>query len=215
MDKIKPDRMYLSIKGKRKKNREENDEINSESFSYAESIYNSEHKREILEAFLLTKEKIESIAKVLDVPEDVVTLYSKYFFDVTVFKDKLDIEEYIESYESDYGKNLKLCAMTLGPEFLKFRYGYDESKLDIPSILRSIIESANVLSLAAKINPLNSTTSREARQWMATAIKAIETYTRVSPRMKKDDDAWTIVLTQKDDTISSENSDITTNDLVH
>lgn len=188
----------------------------SEEFNYAKSIYTSEQKKEILEAFLLTGASTPEIASSLDMPEHVIDTYTLAFFDPAVFKDKLDIEEYIETYPSEYGRSLKLCAMTLGVRFLKFRYGYEETEIDIAAILKSVIESANILASAAKINPLNSNTSKEARHWMLTTIKAIETFAKIGPKLALDEDEWQLVLKNIDSQEASEgNPVVPPEDLVH
>ena len=213
---VQPDFRYIEIKSGSVPDGISSDLLKSEDFNYAKSVYNNKYKKEILEAFLLTGEPIEHIASILGTPENVIQIYKTIFFETDVFKDKLDIEEYIETYPNEHGKNLKLCAVTLGIKYLRFRYGYEDNDLDISGILESIVESANILASAARINPLNSAVSREARQWVTTTIKAIEALSKIKLKSNaEDDDRWRLVLEELEQSEHSESQKIGPDDIVH
>lgn len=177
-----------------------NGESKHEYLLYAKDIYDNDYKSEVIEAFLLAGAKNNDVAAVLRVPAQVVNVYRFLFFDTEVFKDELDVEAYAQGYgESEFGKEIKVCAVTLGIDYLRYRFGRNK-KHDISMVdaLSSMIETGYVLSKATRLNPLDSNSAREARQWMMSAIKGMESYIKVKPALEEYNDEFRIALQKID-----------------
>lgn len=188
--------------------------------SYAKDIYEDPYKSEVLEAFLLAEAPPELIAKTLRVPVAVTQAYGALFFNRSVFRDELDVEAYAQNYpdttkEQKWGRELKLGALTLGIDYLTYRFGKKSDDLDIAGSLRTMIQNAYMLSKAVRMNPMNSDSAREARQWAATAVKAMEAYVKVKPATENTDDAFTIALENIERATNEAKSGISKADIVH
>lgn len=187
---------------------------------YANEIYEDPYKSEVLEAFLLAEATPEQIEKALRVPVRVTEAYKTLFFDRSVFRDELDAEAYAQSYpdttkEQKWGGDLKRSALVLGVDYLVYRFGRKTDDLDIAGALKTMIQNAFMLSKATKLNPLNSDSAREARQWMTTGIKAMEAYVKVKPATENTDDAFSIALENIERATNEAKSGINKADIVH
>lgn len=161
---------------------------------YALNIYGSDYKREVLEAFLLSRASHEEIHEVLKIPAKVIETYGLFFFNVDNFLDELSIEEYAHSHPNPFGRELKISAITLGFDFLRFRFNRGNSNLDFKQALTKLVETSYVIARAAKLNPIDSQVTKEARQWMAISIKALEAYAKIKPTFDEVDDDFKLIL---------------------
>lgn len=187
---------------------------------YAYSIYVDPYKSEVIEAFLLANGSAEDIKNTLRIPGAVVTAYQHLFFDRAVFRDELDVEAYAQTYpaetkEEKWGRELKISAVSLGLEYLIYRFAHKDPDIDLVGSLKAIISNAYMLTKATRINPLDSDAARESRQWATMAVKAMETYTRVKPLAEKTDDAWQVALETIEHTTNEAKSGIKADDILH
>lgn len=192
----------------------------SEQVKYAVEIYEDSYKSEVLEAFLLAGASSEIVYNHLRVPVPVVDTYRRLFFDLSVFRDELDVEAYTQTYPENtpgekWGKDLKICAISLGLDYMTYRFGRNGGELDIQVALKQIIGNANMLAKVSKINPLDSNATREARAWAQTTLKALETWTKVAPMADKTDDDFRVALQTIETTTNEQKSAIKKDDLVH
>jgi hypothetical protein len=84
-------------------------------------IKESKLKKGYVEAALLCSNDFEAISNILELPVDVVEMYSKIFYDVTEC-DKLTKMELLDVRDKDEA-NLKLWALSQGLEFIAWRMG--------------------------------------------------------------------------------------------
>jgi hypothetical protein len=187
---------------------------------YAREIYEDPYKSEVMESFLLASATPQLVFDTLRIPVDVTVAYSHLFFDRAAFRDELDVEQYAHNYpvdtaEKKYGKDLKEAALVLGAEYLAYRFNRNERDLDLAGALKSMISQSFQLTRAAKLNPLDSNATREARQWVATATKALEAYVRVAPATTNTDDEWKIALANIERATNEAKSSILKEEIVH
>lgn len=79
-------------------------------------------QRDILEALLLSECPYDIIESVFGIPQKAVTWYAELFFDVSVFRTRLDKIEYLETYPDAPGRNIRNNAVTLGYDYVLFKY---------------------------------------------------------------------------------------------
>lgn len=84
-------------------------------------IKESKLKKGYVEASLLCSNDFEAVANILELPIEVVEMYSKIFYDVTDC-DKLTKMELLDVRDRDEA-NLKLWALSQGLEFIAWRMG--------------------------------------------------------------------------------------------
>jgi hypothetical protein len=185
---------------------------------YAYDIYVDEYKREVLEAFLLASATDKDIFDVIKIPESVSAVYRPIFFDQSVFRDELDRECYAQTYPkkpSSWGHDLKICALTLGLDYMRYRFSRGPITVDITGALNEMIATASFLSKAGRINPMDSTATKQSLNWMAAAVKTMEAYVKVKPATEARKDEFELVLKTIDESTEEEQPKIDITDLVH
>ncbi len=161
---------------------------------YISDLHASEYQREALESFIITRMDIDEIHEILKIPKEVIEAYCWFFFDMESFRDELALEEYVRTYPNEFGREMKITATSLGSDFLKFRFDRGKSNLDFKQALANLIDTSYAIARAAKLNPIDSTITREARQWMSTSIKALEAYAKVKPTFEESNEDFKLVL---------------------
>ena len=190
----------------------------NEAVNYAIEVYEDDYKREVLEAFLLAQATNDDVESVLRVPADVTRAYRQLFWDAGVFKDELDIEAYAQTYgDNDYGKEIKVCAITLGLGYLRYRFSRGQhSEISLLDALQNMIETSYVLCQATRLNPMDSNASKEARQWMSMVVKNIDQYIKTRPVLDDFNDEFEIALKNIDKTTKERiHLNILKEDLLH
>ena len=178
-----------------------NEEIADSALVYANDIYENAYKQEVLEAFILSRATSDEIENILNVPTNVIEIYKILFFDIEIFKDELDIEAYAQTYVDTldgFGKKLKVAAITLGKEYLFYRFCRGTNGVDMEAALKNLIETSYMLAQATKLNPLDSNASREARQWAKLTASLIESYKKISDDSGASSDEFILILKQID-----------------
>ena len=183
-----------------------NGQTSNKDLQYAYDIYTDPYKCEVIEAFLLVKVAPEAIESTLRIPASVVAIYEKLYFDYASFLDELDVETYAQTYDqNDFGRELKVSAITLGANYLRYRFSRGQvSEVNIIESLQSMIETAYTLSASTKLNPLDSTISKEARQWMKMALTGMEAFIKIKPALEEYSDDFRIALQSIDRTTSAD-----------
>ncbi len=146
---------------------------------YLHSLRLTPFKREALEAFLLAGAPANTIEDVLGVSAGVVAQYESLYFDQSVFRDRLDVINYVETYptsaDNGFGKGLKQAALNLGLEYLKASYGKGRHNVSTKTAINELVTQSYLFTRAGSLHALDSIKAIQARQWAATMLKSIET----------------------------------------
>lgn len=102
----------------------------SETFAHAFAIYEDPIQKEIVEALIFSGADPVDVETVFDLPQDVYEAYAHMFFDISGFRSKLDKISYVERYDDEFGKGLKLRALNMGPTYVYFMFGNTIPKTD-------------------------------------------------------------------------------------
>jgi hypothetical protein len=120
-------------------------------------------KRSYIEASLMCSQDLAKIHSLLEIGEDVLEVYSYFFFDV-VGMDRLAKIEHIESVKDDNERQMKLWALGQGLGFIEWRLGY---KVSINPV-EGLVELFNTCMYKSKESIYSSSTSetsKEAVKW--------------------------------------------------
>ena len=105
--------VYVSLQAKKTKKKPKDAELRK-TVEYAQNIYDSKYKKEVLEAFLLTRIDPKEVEDLLRIPVAVTSAYQHLFFDLESFRDELSVEEYVRTYPDDFGRELKIIGFIIG-----------------------------------------------------------------------------------------------------
>lgn len=143
---------------------------------YATEIYNKPIERYVLNAFLLAGAEDKQLEFHLRIPIDVTAIYRHLFFDLTQFRDELDILSWVS--EKEYGegsrKEVELLKQALlgGLDSLLWVYSRNKEELNPRKVLESIMADAYFRAKIHRSAPIGSKVAKEAQAYMATALKA-------------------------------------------
>ena len=132
-------------------------------YNKALTLNKSQLKKGYVEASLLCSQDLEQISKIIEIPVEVLEVYSEFFFDVKDF-DKLSKIEHIESIEDDQERQLKLWALGQGLNFISWRLGNKITSSPIEG-LTEMYSTALYKAKEAVYSGNNSESSREALKW--------------------------------------------------
>lgn len=148
------------------------------AFIKAVRIYENDHKREVVEAFLLVGAENKTFKDILLMDPDTIMFYRDLFFDMSVFDDRLDIDAYARTYREGpdgklWGREIKTAAIDMGLEYMKVRFSHGTYEVPPAVAVRSAITQGYVMARAAQLAGIDSNVSREARGWMLTLGKNV------------------------------------------
>lgn len=137
------------------------------NYELAKVIFLSGIKKNYTDAALMATSDTDEIAKLLDIPKDIIDAYKFFFFDVSGMN-KLSKLELLETYD-EHGKDLLLWAMASGTRFLQWRLGESVSINPIEG-LKDMFSMSVYKSKEAAFSSNSSTNSIEAVKWTKLAM---------------------------------------------
>jgi len=145
-------------------------------------IHESDYQREILEALLLSQCQYDTISEALEIPEDSTQIYHELFFDTAnAFCTKLDLLEYLNSYEDAFGRDLKLKAVNLGPEYVLFTFANIVPKTSAQrSLVEKLFMATAYKAMAINYNGIHSETTKLATKHAELMLKAYEALNKIN-----------------------------------
>ncbi len=148
--------------------------------AWAHEIYASVLEREILQAFIFARAPGDVIEKWLGIPEEVTEAYQHLFFDVDIFRDRLDALSWIHEYEqeqmgSTHGVQLLHVAFAEGVDKLAFLYGRGEADVDPEKVQRVAMTEAYHRGRAHRGASVSSKEATAAHAFLNTAVKIAQT----------------------------------------
>jgi hypothetical protein len=147
----------------------------SEPHLHAFLIYRDPIQKEVVESLLLADADPKDIMEVFGIPAEVILIYGELFFDTTAFRAKLDKVSYIEQYPERFGKDLKLRAFALGPEFVYWTYGNVIPKTDSQrALVKRMFMTSAYRAMEATFNGIDSKITKQALDWSKNMLKAYE-----------------------------------------
>lgn len=143
---------------------------------YAYEIYDNVFEREIMQAWVLSGADDALVLHILNIPTEVTQAYRHLFFDVTVFRDRLDILSWVRTYPKtpsatqDGGAILQTAVMR-GPKALAWIYGRGEVEVDPVDVMRHAMSDAYFRGLSNRDHRLSSKEAAVTHALMNSAVK--------------------------------------------
>jgi hypothetical protein len=184
---------------------------------YAYDLYKDTTHRAVLDAFVLSRMPLEHASRALEVPMSVLEAYCYLFMNLKAFRNKLELISYSMEYGgSDYGRELVRTAVSIGPDYLLWSFGDKGTQIDTRHIVKRTMMDSFFRSMAHKGNSLTSGVAKEAKSWMATAVKNAELLEKLEPQTAKNAvDELRIALETRDDTLPAEQAPVALNEILH
>lgn len=188
--------MLLFLQGKQK----------DPDVEYAYEIYSNEQERDVLNAWFLSGADEKDVYEHLRIPEKVSKVYMHLFFDVTRFRDELDVYSWVIEMESDYSisrttQQLYRQALMGGVDSMAWVYSRNREQLNPRKVLENIMADSYFRAKMNRNAPINSQAGKDAQSYMATALKAGDLLARHSPQQSSGVADLIIKLEHTDTTI--------------
>lgn len=135
----------------------------------------TDSERDIMQAWLVAGATDVQIKDAIGLAEETTQAYRHLFFDMTVFRDQLDLIKWVRQYtEENEEANTAVLqnALVMGVPYLTWVYSRGEIEIDPDVVKRQVMADAY---FRGRTNRMHSMTSKEAQiahQYMSTAFKA-------------------------------------------
>lgn len=165
----------------------------------AYSIYYIPAARSSINALIFSNAPLHKIASEIEEDEMTILAYSKLFFDVSVFPNKLIKLAYVRQMpcsnpQEDFEKSLMISAIQLGPDYISWKLGFsDTNQLDPGRVYSSIMADSFWKFKEMKIKN-NMDISKESRAWVPSIISAATNSLKVNKQLASDSDNVKIKL---------------------
>jgi len=189
-----------------------------EIISYAYELYSQPYERNILNSWLLAGATEEDIKFHLRIPCDVAHTYMHLFFDITQFRDELDIYSWVNELERDNlvdeaGLQLYKQALMGGLDAMAWIYSRHRTAMEPRKVLENIMADSYYRAKANRQANITSKAAKEAHSYMNTALKAGDLLAKHTPQQMTGVSDLVIKLETKDLTTPAD--DAKTEDLLH
>lgn len=156
-----------------------NQPCDNEDVEYAYELHSTTVTRQVLQAWLVAGASDENIHRWLGVTADVLAAYRHLFFDVLVFRDRLDLLAWIEERRDDpnmspYALQLLHIAFQGGVEPLAFQFSGGQFAVDPQRALEQMMTEAYFRSQAGRGCSVGSKEAQAALAQMNAATKAAQ-----------------------------------------
>lgn len=147
-------------------------------------IYKDFFQKEIVEALILSGASTTDIKNAFGVPEETIEEYKELFFDVTKLETHLDKLSYVTNYPDRFGKELKLRAINLGPDFIFFKYANIVPQTPVQrDLIKRMFLSSAYRAMESNYTSMTSEVSKSAIEYAKLMLKA---YDSIEKLMKED-----------------------------
>ena len=158
----------------------------SDSVYYAYLMDQVPYARSVTKALLLCKAPVDAFVKTLEMQEDTILAYSKLFFDVGVFPNRLFKDVYVRQLpegnsEEKFERDMMLWGMQLGWKYLLWKVAGSACPPDASEALRGMLTDSVWRSREHVLSSATDQRAAAARAWMPQALKAVEISEKISP----------------------------------
>lgn len=164
--------------------------------------------RAILSSLLLAGADITSIAGYAGTTEEVVLMYSKLFFDTSVFPNNLVIKDYVDSLPertpaNKHYKALMRAAISLGSRYIAWKMSLPIStELDVNDISKNLLEDSYWRSREHKPFSVDDPRAKESKSWIPQVLRAVDSITGSRTGGELSIETLRLKLVKTDSTIS-------------
>lgn len=151
-------------------------------------------QNDIIECVLLAESKPEDIDTIFGIKKESVEIFKELFFDTTAFTSKLEKISYVDRC-TDKQKDLKLRAISLGPEFIFYNYGSSLPSDELQkNLMRRLYMTSAYKAMSMHYNSITSETSKQAVEYAKLTLKAFETLEKFAPKASNDSEEFNSYL---------------------
>lgn len=184
-----------------------------EVVSQAYMMYYLPQSRAIMTSLIVASTDSVSIAKYIDSSEEVVIHFSKLFFDMSVFPNKLVIKEYIDSLPENNSsqknhKSLLRAAYSLGDRYVAWKMSLTlDDELDCSDINKNLLEDSYWRSREHKPFSIDDPKAKESKSWIPQVLRTVDSITASKVGGEISLDTLRLKLVKSDSTLSKNSLD--------
>lgn len=158
----------------------------SDGVYYAYLMNEVPYARAVTRSLLLCKAPVEAFINVLELKEETLLAYSRLFFDVGVFPNRLFKDVYVRqlpdtSPEEKFERDMMLWGMQLGWKYILWKVAGSACAPDAAESLQGMMADAVWRSREHILSTATDQRAAAARAWMPQALKALEISEKISP----------------------------------
>ena len=171
-------------------------------------LYYLPQSRAILSSLLLAGCDTVTISEYIEAKEEVIVAYSKLFFDISVFPNKLIIKDYVDSLPESTAtsknyKSLLRAALSLGSRYIAWKMSLNiHSELDVNDINANILEDSYWRAREHKPFNIDDPRAKESKSWAPQVLRAVGSITGSRSEAELSVETLRLKLIKTDATVS-------------
>ena len=157
--------------------------VTDKSLAKALNIYEAaKQSRLLMEALLLAPDgDPKKVSDSMDANIDMIRHYANYFFDISVFEDKFDIQDYIADLEDQNSRITKMLAMTQGFNYMISHLNGGDLNMTPLEICKKTQQLAYKMVQQAAGLPVTKETTKEVKGWTSILKSYTDSIEKLQP----------------------------------
>lgn len=193
----KPDKQYTEVMSKYHTYLKEGS--GDRESLYAFNIGKDMVRREMVEALILSEADLEEVETIFGLPQVVMQMYKELFFETDNFFSRLDVISYLENYDEDFGKAIKVRAYNMGAEFLFFKYANIAPKSESQKrLVKQMFMGSAYRAMEANYSNLTSAKTKAATTHAGIMLKCYEAIEKLMDSGNEGNETVVQLLVAKD-----------------
>ena len=166
-----------------------------------------------LKALIFASAPLEALQRVTGCSEQLLQHFSVMYFDMSVFDNrliKMAFASQVPSEEKDANslRTMLIYGLQLGWEYLAWRITGDSYTISAAEAVRKVLNDSLWRSRESMFSSLTSERTKEARAWVPQAIRAAESYAKLSDETGSAMEELRIHLVHEDETLPMDSEEI-------
>jgi hypothetical protein len=191
----------------------------NEPYEYACDLIRKQDDKDVVVAFFLSGAGAKETAKSLGIPEDVLEIFRKLVIDLSVFRNKLELLRYAQTYRTTAtakGSELVELGVVQGPFALMhhFLHGHEELDVDSKMYARSMMQQAFYFGMMSRGNTIKSSVTQQSLKWLSATASLLKDYDRILGDSHDSDEAL-LEIEKKQMTKTPEELGVNVSDILH
>jgi len=176
------------------------DQVPEPDLEYPLFIFKNIRLRALLEAFLLSTDKVFEISEALAMSPNEISAYKNLFFDTSVFRTELELIVFLQSFPVD-SEEVKYYKVAYHQGFgaLKWHFCRDKGVVTPENVVKTIMTDAFYRSLEHRGLSITSKTAKEAAKLAKVSLDCARTLMAEATMMDSNPDSLRILFDEVKD----------------
>ena len=162
------------------------DEDTSDAVFHASVLDKIPYARAVMRSLIMSRAPSDAFMASTEVADDIIHAYSRLFFDIGVFPNRLIKIAYVrqlpsDTEESKFERDMLMWGLHLGWEYIVWKISGGRLSMSSSEVLRHILSDSLWRSREHVFSSIVDPKSKESRAWIPQALRAAELMDKIAP----------------------------------